>query len=94
MVIANGLVNMVVFVRFDNVEYRWNDRVWYLDSTGMKRKARITSINVSETVVVNLNIRDEADINRILPRSEDDYSDHDEYDFEEYSSDTEYEDNK
>ena len=59
------------------VTFTVSQRVWYMSSDGTEMKARITSIGEE----INLNVRDDASSDRIRPRSEDELSDADEYDY-------------
>ena len=58
-------------------------RVWYTDSTGEERKARVEKLIIdSVSFQIDLNIKEDANIHRIRYRQEEeDVSDDDEYDF-------------
>ena len=63
-------------------KFKFNQRVYYTDSTGVERKARVVSVVIAERTILNLNIKEDADINRVKPRPDDHESDDDEYNFE------------
>jgi hypothetical protein len=69
------------------VTFTVSQRVWYMSSDGTEMKARITSIGEE----INLNVRDDASLDRIRPRSEDELSDADEYDYLDEDDDDEEE---
>ena len=72
------------------VTFTVSQRVWYMSSDGTEMKARITSIGEE----INLNVRDDASSDRIRPRSEDELSDADEYDYLDEDDDDDDEEEK
>ena len=69
--------NRPIAIMTSLVTFTVSQRVWYMSSDGTEMKARITSIGEE----INLNVRDDASSDRIRPRSEDELSDADEYDY-------------
>ena len=55
-------------------------RVWYKSSSGEEIKARVVRC-IDGQALLDLNVREEADIGRVRPRLEADASDDDEYDY-------------
>lgn len=66
----------------DFPDYVYNQRVFYIDSDGVNRKARVLRVVCGKTTYIDLNIREEADPKRVFVRSDNYLSDSDEYDFE------------
>ena len=69
------------FVMCGEKLFYYGQPVWYTDSSGVDRKARINRILLGEHFQLDLNIREDADVNKIRDRTSE-VSDEDEYDFE------------